>query len=301
MNDYRQSTNYLQGTKTPPQWLEDFTRGIDPIPCHSHNDYTRAVPLYEAIAAGCTGVEADVWPTNATGTPDLLVGHKSRNLKVSRTLRSLYVDPLLDILHNQQSNSSSATDPVGIFDESPNTTTVLLIDFKADAKTIWPILMAQLDALRKEDWLSYWNGSGITSRPLTIVVTGNANFSDILALNGSHRDVFFDAPLAELESKYNASTSLYASSSMKHALGIVLPTGFRKSQMSTMQGQISKAQSLGLRSRYWSTPSWPVSWRNSVWTTLVDQGVGMLNVDQLETASRWDWRWCEVAGVTLCG
>ncbi|KAL8947372.1 MAG: hypothetical protein Q9222_006338 [Ikaeria aurantiellina] len=42
-------------------WPTDFSRDITPIPCHSHNDYWRRVPLYDALAAGCTGVEADVW------------------------------------------------------------------------------------------------------------------------------------------------------------------------------------------------------------------------------------------------
>lgn len=39
----------------------DATRGVQPINCHSHNDYTRRVPLFDALRWGCTSVEADVW------------------------------------------------------------------------------------------------------------------------------------------------------------------------------------------------------------------------------------------------
>lgn len=30
-------------------------------------------------------------------------------------------------------------------------------------------------------------------------------------------------------------------------------------------------------------------------------GVGMLNVDDLVSATRWNWDWCVVAGLVLCG
>ena len=39
----------------------DATRDVVPIPCHSHNDYWRRVPVFDAIHWGCTGIEADVW------------------------------------------------------------------------------------------------------------------------------------------------------------------------------------------------------------------------------------------------
>jgi hypothetical protein len=33
----------------------------------------------------------------------------------------------------------------------------------------------------------------------------------------------------------------------------------------------------------------------------MDDGTGMLNVDALESAGRWDWDFCVVAGFVLCG
>jgi len=41
-------------------WPDNFSRGVVPKACHSHSDYWRTVPLYEALAAGCVGIEADV-------------------------------------------------------------------------------------------------------------------------------------------------------------------------------------------------------------------------------------------------
>jgi rRNA biogenesis protein RRP5 len=41
-------------------------------------------------------VEADVWLFE--GNEELLVGHSSTSLSEKRTLRSLYVDPLVELL-----------------------------------------------------------------------------------------------------------------------------------------------------------------------------------------------------------
>jgi hypothetical protein len=41
-------------------WPDYFGRDIVPKACHSHSDYWRTVPLYEAPAAGCVSIEADV-------------------------------------------------------------------------------------------------------------------------------------------------------------------------------------------------------------------------------------------------
>jgi hypothetical protein len=50
--------HFGEGLKDYPT---DATRDVTPIPCHSHNDYWRRVPFWDAIHWGCTSVEADVW------------------------------------------------------------------------------------------------------------------------------------------------------------------------------------------------------------------------------------------------
>ena len=42
------------GTEDLAWYPTDFLRDIIPIPCHSHNDYWRRVPLFSALRAGCT-------------------------------------------------------------------------------------------------------------------------------------------------------------------------------------------------------------------------------------------------------
>ncbi|KAF2809210.1 uncharacterized protein BDZ99DRAFT_418852 [Mytilinidion resinicola] len=178
----------------------DFTRDVRPIPCHSHNDYWRRVPLYLALHYGCTGVEADVWLFD----DDLFVGHNTASLSLNRTFRNLYVNPLVEILDRANPSTAftsadpSLTDTLnGVFDEDPTQNLVLLVDFKNAGDALWPVVSAQLSALREKNYLSWTDGSTVYPGPITVVATGNAPF-DLLTSNTTYRDIFFDAPLAAM-------------------------------------------------------------------------------------------------------
>lgn len=60
-------------------------------------------------------------------------------------------------------------------------------------------------------------------------------------------------------------------------------------QKKTVRMRIKTANDRGLEVRYWETPSWPMGRRNKVWKFLVDEGVGLLNVDDLHDAAFGDW------------
>lgn len=279
-------------------WRDDFSRDIVPKNCHSHNDYDRSVPLYEALAAGCVSVEADIFLTDDN---ELLVAHSQKATKKERTLRSLYLDPLTNILTNRNTSATSSEDmDVGLFDTNTSVSVILLIDFKSDGHETWPVLLEQLQPLRDQGWLTYFNGEKLIRGPLTVVGTGNTPF-DLVRENKTNRFVFFDAPLKDvLNPAYTSENSYYASVQMGSAIGQAT-FGLSDEQVRTLSRQIQDAAEKGLYSRYWDTPSWPISRRNKVWFALTDHGVGMLNVDDLVSATRWNWNWCIIAGLTLCG
>lgn len=179
------------GTADLAWYPTDFTRDIQPIPCHSHNDYWRRVPLFSALRHGCTGVEADVWLSNN----DLLVGHNRASLNRNRTFTALYIDPLVKILENQnpQTEFYNGTNN-GVFDVDPEQTLTLLIDVKTGGKETWPWVLKQLEPLRERGWLTFVEGDVVHRRAVTVVGTGNTRF-DILTANETYRDAFFDAPL----------------------------------------------------------------------------------------------------------
>ncbi|KAI9877302.1 MAG: Altered inheritance of mitochondria protein 6, partial [Watsoniomyces obsoletus] len=139
----------------------NFSGGVYPVPCHSHNDYRRRIPLLQALSAGCTSVEADLWLDE--NVADIKVGHSRRSLRSDYTLQSLYIEPLVTILTYQ--NSPAPADPslavnvtsVGVFETGLNVPLVLLLDFKSYGRALWPVVQRQLGALREKGWLTFWD------------------------------------------------------------------------------------------------------------------------------------------------
>lgn len=306
------------------RWPTDISRDIVPLGCHSHNDYWRRVPLYSALQAGCIGVEADVWLFD----DELYVGHTKSSLTKRRTLQSMYIEPLVRILERQNPitpfQRTISQPPHGVFDTKPDQTLVLLIDFKTDGAATWPAVVKQIDPLRSRGYLTYFNGQDIVPGPITVVGTGNTPFNLVTA-NSTYRDIFFDAPLDKLvddgvndtdqaeqyvsrakrlrspgqgesgmpdtitANTFNATNSFYASVSFKKSIGFPWPFHLTKIQMDRIREQIRIAHHHGLKVRYWSMPSWPLTLRNHIWRILAQEGVDILNVDDLVAATRGKW------------
>ena len=295
-------------TQGEAHYPTDFSRDVIPIPCHSHNDYWRKVPLYDALAVGCTGVEADVWLTD---DDNLLVGHSIGSLSSARSLLSLYIDPLISILDHQNpplqfQNSTTGNIPInvnGVFETNPAASLNLVIDVKSNGTATFPLIIQQLQSLRSRGYLTYFNGSSLILGPITVIATGNAPF-DLLTSNTSHRDIFFDAPLDQfwgddddesipLDSnnaeRYTYENSYYASVDFAKAIGKPWHGSLAPRQVDTIMVQARAAAARGLKARYWNTPAWPVGVRDHVWDVLEREGVGMLNVDDFVGASRRNW------------
>ncbi|EQB53593.1 hypothetical protein CGLO_06677 [Colletotrichum gloeosporioides Cg-14] len=286
-------------------WLNNATFHATPAQCHSHNDYWRPVPLFSALSVGCIGIEADVWLRNG----DLMVGHDQPSLSPNRTLKSLYLDPLEEILddQNREVTERNATRR-GVFSLQDDAQIILLIDVKTDAKETWPVVLRQLEPLREKHYLTSHNSSASIDTkkhlpaPLIVVGTGNldmdtlvANHSDATTTFHDYHDAFFDAPLIDLpvanntnETKYNTTNSVYASASFKQAIGSVR-LGFSRTQREKLRSQVQAAKSLGLQPRYWDIPDWPLKYRDYIWTELRAEGVEILSVDNVNHAAGGVW------------
>ena len=155
--------------------------------------------MFSAIEAGCIGVEADIWLFEE----ELFVGHSVASLTRNRTLDSLYINPLLEILSKQNPKLTMLPDdtsrPHGVFDTDPEQTLILLIDFKTSGQALWPHVQSALQPLRDKSYLTQLNGSGLIRGPITVVGTGNTPFDLVNSKETNpYRDVFFDAPLDDM-------------------------------------------------------------------------------------------------------
>ncbi|KAH8800348.1 hypothetical protein F5884DRAFT_549406 [Xylogone sp. PMI_703] len=204
------------------RWDEDFARSVVPISC-SDKDHALPYPLFSALAAGCTGVEVDVWLTE---DDDLAVEQNVSEFHPSRTLRTLYLQPLLEILSRENPDEQWANHTVydrarGVFHTHPNTTLTILINVKTDPQKTWKVVNAQLEALRAKQFLARFHvihtAPGFQEKqdmwpgPVTIVGTGNMDRNAYYEYGTSrpniqvdgysisehyeYHDYFYDAPL----------------------------------------------------------------------------------------------------------
>lgn len=230
-------------------------------------------------------MEADVYLVNNT----LFVGHEQSALATTRTFQSLYVLPLLDTLRRENPTTqfvNGAKTRNGVFDTANSQTFYLFVDLKTDGPTTWPVVIRELQPLRDAGYLTTWNGTGITPGPVTVIGTGNTPLDQVQGV--SPRDYFFDAKLHQLstvQSNITADVSPIASSSLGSQVGAINGTTFNATQLNIIRAQIDVAKSKGIAARYWDTPAWPISTRNAVWTTLLQQGVGLLNADEVAEAA----------------
>ena len=65
----------------------------------------------------------------------------------------------------------------------------------------------------------------------------------------------------------------------------MLGTELNSTQLTLLRQQVKIAHGKGIGLRYWDQPGWPVSTRNAIWRTLKNEGVDLINVDDLAAAA----------------
>ena len=119
-------------------------------------------------------------------------------------------------------------------------------------------------------------------------MVGTGNTPLYLVQAAVPRDAFYDAPLALLNSStYSNITSNdapIASTDFAASLGDVRKPELNETQLATLRGQIKTAADKGIKARYWNQPQYPVGTRNAVWKVLWEEGVGLLNADDVAAA-----------------
>lgn len=268
-----------QGNYTYPT---SFTQGIIPKPIHSHNDYWRPVPFYSALSVGAVSVEADVWLMDGS----LYVGHELGSLTATRTLESLYIQPILKVLHAQNPSTKFVTTATknGVFDTASDQTLYLWIDIKTDGPSTWPIVVKALQPLRDAGYLTTYDGSAVIPGAVTVIGTGTTPLKQIQGV--SPRDYFFDGALTTLDtSNITKEVSPIASTDFAAVFGEIRNQTFTESQLSTLKNQIAVAKGKGIGVRYWDIPAWPIHTRDSIWQTLWAHGVSLINADDIWAAA----------------
>ncbi|KWU41633.1 hypothetical protein RHOSPDRAFT_36838 [Rhodotorula sp. JG-1b] len=290
-----------------------FSRNIPERQIHSHNDYWRDVPVYEALSHGVRSIEADVWLNPKDQR--LYVSHNVAALTAARTFDTLYVQQLVRLiqhanLQDEQTEFFNETDyyspddvreprrPWTAFWDDGNTTPIQLLKTRG-VETV-QALERELRPLSKRGWLASWNEStGYIQGPIKVVLTGNGINAEMRALLAPKRSrsLFMDAPLLCLDEtwtgtdnrNYNWVPELapMASTSFASATNWTGRNEITPDEKQALSDLLTFAQARGFEVRLWSPPRWPTYARNRVWQTLWELGIDWLDADDLEAAANF--------------
>ncbi len=221
------------------------------VSVHSHNDYWRSRPLKEALEAGCLSIEADVLVHEGK----FMVGHGPGELTHDRTLTSMYLDPLAEIVRNR--NRVYPQDQRAL---------ILLVDLKSDwnssKRTLKDVLEKYADILKAPAGRHQGDGG------VLLAVSGSGSDKEkapcgidgrVSGLGGQQS--FFEKPLISQSFRSRFRWS---------GLGTLAPE-----QQTELRSLSHRVKEEGRLLRLWAAPDTPEAWK-----TLLDCGVGVVNTDQ---------------------
>ncbi|MCC5936178.1 MAG: alkaline phosphatase [Lunatimonas sp.] len=214
---------------------------------HSHNDYIRNAPFWEAYANGLESIEADVILLDGK----LYVAHEKESISTERTLQSLYLEPIRQAYTLQIQNRKPFQ---------------LLIDIKTEAYSTLEKISEQL-----EQYPELFGGNGTTPM-VTAVISGNRpkpedyrNYPDHILFDYQSITDTANLPLEKI-----ALFSLsFRSFSDWNGKGRLIDEHEER-----LKKAIAVAHSFGKPFRFWATPD-----SKTAWKALKELGVDYINTD----------------------
>ncbi len=219
--------------------------------CHAHNDYEHKSPFYEAYNLGFGSIEVDVFLINN----ELYVAHDKRNIDSTKTLNSLYIEPILAEI---QKNNGKLKQPL-----------LLLIDLKTGGETLKTIenqLIANKNIFKKAK--------------VRFVISGEMpNPNDF----EKYDEMFqFDGRIkTDYTNKQKNRIALYSNNFQE----ILLWNGKKQlddDQVDKLETFVKGIHKKGKKLRFWATPDTPIAW-----TTLMNLEVDIIGTDDLAGMARF--------------
>ena len=238
-----------------------FAQASSSVPiAHAHNDYEHERPLHDALQAGFTSVEADVYLVDN----QLLVAHDRRDTTPDRSLESLYLNPLRLHFSNRT-------------DDSTHKTFWLMIDVKSDAikthRKIQSVMENYPDLFLK---IRNSESQQVDSKgPLVrVVISGNRAKEDILQTQPRISGI--DGRLSDLKSELSSEAMPWISDNWRSHFRWRGQNEFPEEERNKLRRYVKQAHDKGRLLRFWATPDSP-----ALWDELLDANVDLINADDL--------------------
>ncbi len=217
---------------------------------HSHNDYEQSNPFYEAWNHCFGSIEADIFLEG----DKLLVAHTTKELNESRTLQSLYLDPLQRAIETNHGYPYVDTAKE----------LQLLVDVKTDS----------VNTLNKLIEILKNYPSIINCLKIKIAISGNRPSPETFTNYPSY--IHFDGVLSENYSPEALSKIVMLSDNFWHYSKWYGVDPIPAKDYEVLKHVIKKAHDLKQKVRFWNAPDNLVAWR-----TFESLQVDYINTDHI--------------------
>ncbi|MFE0106885.1 phosphatidylinositol-specific phospholipase C/glycerophosphodiester phosphodiesterase family protein [Streptomyces sp. NPDC059009] len=233
---------------------------------HAHNDYEHPRPLLDALDHRFNSVEADIYLVDG----ELLVAHDPADLDPTRTLESLYLDPLAARI---RANHGSVY-------RGWHTPLQLLIDIKTEGASTYAELDRHLARYRRM-FTTYAKGT-VHRSAVTAVISGDRAARGPMEAQQLRR-AFYDGRLLDMLAPTPAPASFMPLISDNWTLSFTWQGAgpMPAAERDKLRSIVGSAHQRGQRVRFWATPDLAGPEREAVWTELLAAGVDHLNTDDL--------------------
>ncbi|GGI14889.1 phosphatidylinositol-specific phospholipase C/glycerophosphodiester phosphodiesterase family protein [Gottfriedia solisilvae] len=231
---------------------------------HAHNDYEHSRPLMDALEHGFTSVEADVWLIDG----ELLIAHDREDIRPDRTLKSLYLDPLLERVKEKHGTVYPGYDK-GF---------TLWIDVKSEDEATYRVIHEQLK--KYQNMLTKFLPSGVNQGAITVYISGNR--PRILMENQPVRYAGYDGRMSDLGSSASNEFIPIISDNWTKYFTWMGNGEISASEKEKLNYIVATAHANGQKVRFWATPDMQSPAREAVWKELLNAGVDYINTDDLE-------------------
>lgn len=221
---------------------------------HSHNDYERSKPFYEAVMVHFGSVEADVHLKDGK----LYVAHDAKDIDTARTFDRLYVQPIIRQFAVNHGRPYENEDSLQ-----------LLVDLKTAGPATLAAVQQALLPYRK-----YFDRS-VNPYAVKVVISGNKptpahwdEYDKLFFFDGDYTQTYTPAQHARID----MVSVDFGRFSNWNGKGTMVPVQLKK-----VKGLVDKMHAAGFRFRYWGAPSTP-----STYYKLMEMGVDWIGTDHPE-------------------
>jgi len=233
-----------------------------PYPAHAHNDYMHERPLFDALENGFRSIEADVFSVGDS----LYVAHDRKDIMPGRTLRNLYLEPLMEYMAGRGQSTYDSVIPL-----------ILLVDIKDIGLGTYKLLDLILCDFR--EILCHLTPGEHVRGSVMVVVSGNRPVEYMKKQTMRH--AFVDGRIKDLEDEYTPLLMPLISDRWGKYFSWSGGGEMPEEEREQLRSYIQRAHASGQLVRFWATPDAPGREREAVWTELLEAGVDLINTDDL--------------------